>query len=83
MELDLFQRIIDSVLKKHNDFLITINECINLGAEMDSRFSKVNAEEFVNKMINLQYLTKVFKGNQVNIGFYFEIELYKHAIHTF
>lgn len=64
-ELDLFQRIINSVLRQHNNFLVSVNECINMGADLDPRFSKINAEDFINKMICLQYLARVYKDDDV------------------
>lgn len=62
-ELDFYQLIIKSVLRMHDNFMVTMNECINMAAILDCRYSKVHAEDFVNKLIELQYLAKVYKDN--------------------
>ncbi|ODM95209.1 Non-structural maintenance of chromosomes element 1 [Orchesella cincta] len=75
-ELDLFKKILDSLLRKHRYFSITETDCINIGGEIDPRsFSKSNAEDFVVKMISLQYFTKVCNNKdneddyEITLGF--------------
>lgn len=65
LELDLYQLIVKSILRMHNNFQVPLIDCINMAALLDSRFSKVHAEDFVEKMVRLQYLTKVYKDNEV------------------
>lgn len=66
MELDLFQKILDLLLRKHNNFCMSMSDCINIVGDNDTRsFTKVNAEDFINKMIELNYFTKVYKDKKV------------------
>ncbi|CAL8134996.1 unnamed protein product [Orchesella dallaii] len=75
-ELDLFKKIMDSLLRKRKYFSITETDCVNIGGDIDPRsFNKLNAEDFVVKMISLQYFTKVYnnKNNEdeyeITLGF--------------
>lgn len=58
--MELFQKIMDSLLRKHKYYTIPFIECINMGGDLNVRgFGKADAEDFVERMISLQYFTKM------------------------
>lgn len=61
-EVDLFKRIMNSILRTKVDFLMSTVDCINFVADLNARgFTKENAQKFVDRLIEMKYLEKVYK----------------------
>jgi hypothetical protein len=61
-ELKLFQKIMHTALTKYPNFSVPMNECCNIPLELEIKGLSVSqADEFVQKMIRLQYLAKYYK----------------------
>jgi len=66
----LFQKIMDTCLRKYKTFSVPLMECQNMPIEMEMKnFSLSQAEEFIQKMIDLLYLTKFYKTEKVTFAY--------------
>ncbi|CAG7723890.1 unnamed protein product, partial [Allacma fusca] len=57
-EIKMLQICIDRILRKYPNFAIPQPECVNTWRDVDPRGSVSKGEEFIKRLIELQYLTK-------------------------
>jgi len=57
-EIDLFQMMMDAILRKHKNFAVPYIDCLNMTREIDSRSSMQNTRTLIDNLCSLQYLAK-------------------------
>jgi hypothetical protein len=61
-EIELFQKIMDTCLRKYTSYSVPLAECINMGREIDSKINLETAEAFIWRMMDIKYLAKYMFG---------------------
>lgn len=58
-QIDHFQLVMDTILRKYNSFSVPLTECSNLSLDLDPRTNLELAEKFVIRMIQQNYFAKM------------------------
>lgn len=62
------QRTMDTLLEKTENFAVTKEDVMGMVAEINVRgFTEENADDFMQKMIEMKYLAKVYKVKMIDL----------------